>query len=96
MMDLICTNDGDVPLWMRISSGNESDKKQFLQAMKDFKNHLKFDILMVADNALYTQENIKLLTNIKCLSRVPIRIKKRLKLAQETDESDLNYLQIKG
>ena len=68
MMDLICTNDEDVPLWMRISSGNESDKKQFLQAMKDFKNHLKFDILMVADNALYTQENIKLLTNIKCLS----------------------------
>ena len=27
LMDLICTNDGDVPLWMRISSGNESDQK---------------------------------------------------------------------
>ncbi len=23
MMDLICTNDGDVPLWIRIGSGNE-------------------------------------------------------------------------
>ena len=43
MMDLICRNDGDVPLWMRIGSGNESDQKQFVQAMKGFKNQLNFD-----------------------------------------------------
>lgn len=55
IMDLICTNDGDVPLWMRIGSGNESDQKQFVQAIKDFKNQLNFDSLMVADSALYTQ-----------------------------------------
>ena len=52
MMDLICTNDGDVPLWMRIGSGNESDQKRFVQAMKDFKNQLKFNSLMVADSAI--------------------------------------------
>ena len=52
MMDLICTNDGDVPLWMRIGSGNESDQKQFVQAIKDFKNQLNFDSLMVADSAI--------------------------------------------
>ena len=50
MMDLICTNDGDVPLWMRIGSGNESDQKQFV--LKDFKNQLNFDSLMVADSAI--------------------------------------------
>jgi transposase len=65
MMDLICTNHGDVPLWMRIGSGNESDQKQFVQAMKGFKNQLNFDSLMVADSALYTQENLQLLTNIR-------------------------------
>ena len=59
MMDLICRNDGDVPLWMRIGSGNESDQKQFVQAMKDFKNQLNFDSLMVTDSALYTQENLQ-------------------------------------
>ncbi|NEP79294.1 MAG: IS1634 family transposase [Okeania sp. SIO3C4] len=58
-MDLICTNDGDVPLWMRIGSGNESDQKEFVQAMKGFKNQLNFDSLMVADSALYTQENLQ-------------------------------------
>ena len=28
---------------------------------------------MVADSALYTQENLQLLTNIRWLSRVPVR-----------------------
>ena len=95
-MDLICTNDGDVPLWMRIGSGNKSDQKQFVQAMKDFKNQLKFDSLMVADSALYTQENIQLLTNIRWLSRVPVRIKSAHKLLQEIDGEDLNRSQMKG
>ena len=95
-MDLICTNDGDVPLWMRIGSGNESDQKQFVQAMKNFKNQLKFDSLMVADSALYTQENIQLLTNIRWLSRVPVRIKSAHKLLQEIDGEDLNRSQMKG
>ncbi len=54
-MDLICTNDGYVPLWIKIVSGNESDQKQFVKAMKDFKSNLNFDSLMVADSALYTQ-----------------------------------------
>ena len=49
MMDLICTNDGDYQIWMRIGSGNESDQKQFVQAMKDFKSQLNFDSLMVAN-----------------------------------------------
>ena len=51
-MDLICTNDGDYQMWMRIGSGNESDQKQFVQAIKEFKNHLNFDSLIVADSAL--------------------------------------------
>ena len=55
MMDLICTNDGDVPLWMRIGDGNESDQKQFSKVMKEFKNQLSFDSLIVADSTLYTQ-----------------------------------------
>ena len=51
---------------------------------------------MVADSALYTQENIKLLTNIKWLSRVPVRIKEAHKLVQEIDGSNLNSSQING
>ena len=73
-----------------------SCQKQFVLAMKDFKNQLNFESLMVADSALYTQENVQLLTNIRWLSRVPVRIKAAYKLVQETDRSDLNPSHIKG
>ena len=43
---------------MRIGDGNESDTTQFTKAMKDFKNKLKWDSLIVLDSAFYSQENI--------------------------------------
>ena len=51
-MELICTSDGDVPLWMRIGDGNESDSKRFAQSMKEFKNQFNIDSLIVADSYL--------------------------------------------
>ena len=54
LMELICTADGDVPLWMRIGDGNESDQRQFAQSMKKFKKEFNLDSLMVADSALYS------------------------------------------
>ncbi|MEL7036565.1 MAG: transposase [Cyanobacteria bacterium J06592_8] len=59
MMDLVCSSDGDVPFWMRIGDGNESDRKQFAQIMRDFKAQLKWDSLIVLDSAFYSQENLK-------------------------------------
>ena len=37
MMDVICTGDGDVPLFVRIGDGNESDRAIFAQLLKQFK-----------------------------------------------------------
>ncbi|NER08297.1 MAG: hypothetical protein F6K17_40005 [Okeania sp. SIO3C4] len=55
LLDLICTGDGDVPLYMRMGDGNESDQKQFPLVIKEFKNQFNCDSLMVVDSALYTQ-----------------------------------------
>ncbi len=33
IIELICTADGDIPLWMKICSGNSSDQKEFGGAM---------------------------------------------------------------
>lgn len=57
MMDLICSADGEVPLWMRIGDGNESDCQQFAQIMKDFKSQLNWDSLIVLDSAFYSFHN---------------------------------------
>ena len=85
LMELISTSDGDVPLWMRIGDGNESDQKRFVQSMKEFKKQFNLDSLIVADSALYSQGNLQSLKNIKWLSRVPLKIKAAQNLVIEVD-----------
>lgn len=58
ILDLICSGDGDVPLFLRVASGNESDSAIFAQIFREFKKQLELEALMVADSALYTAPNI--------------------------------------
>ena len=95
-MDLICSGDGDIPLWMKMGDGNESEQKQFAKAIKEFKKTLRFEGIMVADAALYTQENLQYLGEIKWISRVPLTIKVAKKLVAEMDANDLNESDSEG
>ena len=49
ILDLICSGDGDVPLFLRVASGNESDNSVFASICQEFKQQLNLDSLMVAD-----------------------------------------------
>ncbi|MBC6474177.1 MAG: IS1634 family transposase [Hormoscilla sp. GM102CHS1] len=88
-MELICSGDGELPLWMKIGDGNQSDQKQFAQTIKEFKKTFEFSGLMVADAALYTQDNLQYLGNIEWLTRVPLTIKAAQKLVREMDANTL-------
>ncbi len=46
ILDVICSGDGDVPLFLRVASGNESDSASFAQIFKEFKKHLELEALM--------------------------------------------------
>jgi transposase len=37
MIDLICTGDGDIPLYFRVGDGNESDQKVFAQIIQEYQ-----------------------------------------------------------
>jgi transposase len=67
MIDLICSNDGDIPLFMRIGDGNESDKTIFPKVIKTYQDTFKLSTIFVADSALYTTNNIH---DLKGLSRM--------------------------
>ncbi|MBC6474751.1 MAG: DUF4277 domain-containing protein, partial [Hormoscilla sp. GM102CHS1] len=41
-MELICSGDGELPLWMKMGDGNQSDQKQFAQTIKEFKKTFEF------------------------------------------------------
>ena len=52
MMDVICTGDGDVPLFVRIGDGNESDRAILAQLIKQFKQEWNLVSIYDADSAL--------------------------------------------
>ena len=96
IVDLICTHDGDVPLFFRVADGNESDSAIFGKILCQFKKQLNLDSLMVADSALYTAENLGLMTNLKWLSRVPAKIKQTKSLISRLRSEDFTASTIKG
>lgn len=84
-MQLICSGDGGIPLWIKMGDGNASDQKEIPSSITEFKKSFEFSGLMVADAALYTQENLQILGDIKWLSRVPLTIKAAKKLVTEAN-----------
>ncbi|MEO0936111.1 MAG: IS1634 family transposase, partial [Cyanobacteria bacterium J06641_2] len=86
MMDVICTGDGDVPMFVRIGDGNESDRAIFAQLLEQFKQEWNLDSIYVADSALYSAENIQQLGDLNWITLVPRSIKTAKILAESVRE----------
>jgi len=84
VLDLICTADGDVPLFLRVADGNEVDKAVFAKLMKEFQQQWTFEKVqvLVADSALYSKDNLVLLGNLPWISRVPETVAEAKQLLQ--------------
>ncbi|CCI02138.1 conserved hypothetical protein [Microcystis aeruginosa PCC 9443] len=89
VLDLITTEDGDVPLFVRVGDGNEADKAVFGKILVEFKKPIKFDSIMVCDSALYSQENLQLIQHLKWISRVPMTIKRAKELVQNSEMEEI-------
>lgn len=74
MLDLICSGDADVPLYLRVADGNEADKAVFAEIIQEFQQQFNCDALIVADSALYSTENLNSLSKIRWISRVPLTV----------------------
>jgi transposase len=96
MLDIICSGDGDVPLFLRAADGNEADSSVFAQILCEFKKQFEVEGLMVGDSALYRDNNLKLLGDLKWLSRTPLTIKQAKQLISQLMESDFIESQIPG
>ncbi|ABA20307.1 transposase, IS4 family [Trichormus variabilis ATCC 29413] len=71
IVDLMCSGDGDIPLYLRVADGNEADSAMFAQILKEFHQQWEIDALFVADAALYSQDNLKQMDSLRWISRVP-------------------------
>jgi len=88
IIDLICSGDGDVPLFLKVADGNQTDSAVFGQILSSFKQQLNRDSLFVADSALYTANNLEIIKNLKWLSRVPLGVKQAKNLINQLTEAE--------
>ncbi len=84
----MCSGDGDIPLYLRVADGNESDSAMFAKLIADFKQQWQIDALFVADAALYTQGNLQQMQDLRWVSRVPATLASaRLLLKKMSEEA---------
>jgi len=73
--NLICSYKSTLPLWLEVLSGNTSDKTSFKKSIYSFANAIKSGNknlpVFVADSALYSETNIKSLSEVQWITRVP-------------------------
>jgi len=96
IIDMIVTGDGDIPLYLKVDSGNVDDKSVFVERLKEFKKQWTFEGICVADSALYTAENLAAMRELKWITRVPLSIKEAKNKIVDIKESEWKDSQISG
>jgi transposase len=76
LIKIMVSNDGDVPTFMKVGSGNESDKKGLLDLISTYHKNINVETKYVADSSFFTSDNLHKMQNISWISRVPMTIKK--------------------
>ena len=85
--DLMCSGDGDIPLYLRVGDGNETDSAIFGKLVTQFKQQWDIDALFVADAALYTAGNLTQMSQLQWVSRVPVTLTAAKQLLLEINSS---------
>jgi transposase len=96
ILDMIVTGDGDIPLYLKIDSGNIDNKSVFVERLKEFKKQWTFEGICVADSALYTKANLSAMIGIKWITRVPLSIKSAQEQIADIKESEWETISKKG
>ena len=96
IIDMIVTGDGDIPLYLKVDSGNIDEKSVFVERLKEFKKQWTFEGICVADSALYTAENLAAMRELKWITRVPLSINEAQNKILEIKELEWKDSKIKG
>ncbi len=96
LIDVICTGDSDVPLFVRIADGNESDKAIFAKLISEFRDQWNLDSIYIADSALYSEDNLQQLGQIRWITRVPATIKAVNILLESLTEETFEQSEVEG
>ena len=83
VMNLMCSGDSGIPLFLSMADGNQVDSVVFGELMRYFAQQWNFDGIHVADAALYTADNLQKMGSLQWVSRVPLTIGAASRLLDE-------------
>jgi transposase len=87
MMNLVCSRDGGIPLWLKVANGNTTDSREFSGILNEFSQQWDLQGMFVVDAAFYSEPNLKHVSSLKWISRVPQTLKEAQELVgSSTDE----------
>lgn len=87
ILELIVENQAGIPMLMKPLSGNSNDKTAFGEIIKEHIEQLQQGYgleYIVSDSALYTEQNLREMSGIKWISRVPETIKEAKQAIEDT------------
>ena len=93
---MVCWGDGDIPAFLELGDGNQSDKKEFAGLLKKFKEQWQFEGLHIADFALYSSDNLQQLSGINWLCSVPKTIKELQEVVTELTSEQFVSTDLEG
>jgi transposase len=96
IIDMIVTGDGDIPLYLKVDSGNVDDKSVFVSRLKEFRKQWTFEGICVADSALYTADNLEAMRELKWITRVPLSIKEAQNKILDIQENEWEKSETSG
>ena len=73
VVSLICSYQSSIPVWLQALDGNRADKESFPRIIEAYVSQMQTSELpyFIADSALYSEENINVLSQVKWITRIP-------------------------
>jgi transposase len=98
VVSLICTYRSSIPVWLEALDGNSSDKKTFPKIIQAYVDQMRESesAYFIADSALYSAKNLKELSEIFWLCRVPETVKEAKEFCQRIEPSQMQSSKDEG
>jgi transposase len=92
MLGLICANAQSIPVWLEALDGNRADKKGLVSMATAYIGHCSAEQetpYIIADSAWYGADNLKALSSVKWVTRVPATLSTAQKLLASISRNDM-------
>ena len=98
VVSLICSYQSSIPIWLQALDGNRVDKESFPRIIQAYISQMQASELpyFIADSALYSEENIKSLSQVKWITRVPATLNEVQDLCKSTTPEQMQESALKG